>query len=83
MCNHAALELCEGKEAHMASGRTRSLAARVAATLGFLCGVLGLLAGVTEQVWKLGATGWFTAGALLTLLAVFALIDGALAAQHR
>jgi len=55
----------------------------VAAALGVLCGVLGLLAGVTEQVWKLGATGWFTAGALLTLLAVFALIDGALAAQHR
>jgi len=55
----------------------------VAAVLGFLCGVFGLLAGVTEHVWKLGATGWFTAGLLLTLLALFALIDGALAAQHR
>jgi len=38
---------------------------------------------VTAHVWKLGATGWFAGGALLTLLALFALVDGALAAQHR
>jgi hypothetical protein len=67
----------------MAYGQTRSMAARVAAALGFLCGVSGLLAGVTEHAWKFGATGWFTGGALLTLLALFTLIDGALAAQHR
>lgn len=67
----------------MAYGQRRSMAARGAAGLGFLCGVLGLLAGLTEHLWKLGPTGWFTGGALLTLLAVFALIDGALAAQHR
>jgi hypothetical protein len=67
----------------MAYEQRRSMVARGAAALGFLCGVFGLLAGLTEHVWKLGATGWFTGGALLTLLAVFALIDGALAAQHR
>lgn len=67
----------------MAYGKTRNVAARVAAVLGFLCGVFGLLAGMTGHVWKLGATGWFTGGALLTLLALFALIDGALAAQRR
>jgi len=61
----------------------RSVAARVAAALGLLCGVLGFLAGVTGHVWKFGATGWFTGGALLTLLALFALIESALAAQHR
>lgn len=67
----------------MAYGQRQSMAARGAAGLGFLCGVLGLLAGLTEHLWKLGPTGWFTGGALLTLLGVFALIDGALAAQHR
>jgi hypothetical protein len=67
----------------MASGQRRSMAARAAAAVGFLCGVFGLLAGVTEHVWKFGATGWFTGGALLALLALFALVDGALAAQHR
>jgi hypothetical protein len=59
------------------------MAARGAAALGLLCGVFGLLAGVTGHTWKLGATGWFAAGALLTLLAVFVLVDSAFAAQHR
>ena len=67
----------------MASGERRSMAARAAAALGFLCGVLGLLAGLTQHAWKFGATGWFAGGALLTLLALFALVDGALAAKHR
>ena len=67
----------------MAYGQRRSMVARGAAVLGFLCGLLGLLAGVTGHMWKLGATGWFTGGALLTLLALFALVDGALAAQHK
>ncbi len=67
----------------MAYGQRRTTAARAAAALGFLCGAFGLLAGVMERVWKFGPTGWFTGGALLTLLAVFALIDGALAAQRR
>lgn len=67
----------------MAYGHRRSMAARGAAALGLLCGVLGLIAGMTDHVWKFGTTGWFTGGALLTLLAVFALIDGALAAQHQ
>jgi hypothetical protein len=59
------------------------MAAQGAAALGFLCGVIGLLAGLTHHTWKLGSTGWFIGGSLLTLLAVFALIDGALAAQSR
>ena len=67
----------------MAYGQRRSMVARGTAALGFLCGVFGLLAGLTGHTWKLGATGWFTGGALLTLLALFALVDGAVAAQHR
>ena len=67
----------------MADGQRRSLAARGAAVLAVLCGIFGLLAGVTGHVWKLGVAGWFTGGTLLTLLALFALVDGAVVAQHR
>jgi purine-cytosine permease-like protein len=57
------------------------MVARIGAALGFLCGVIGLLAGLTQHVWKLGPLGWFTGGTLLTLLAVYALVDGAIAYQ--
>lgn len=63
----------------MAIGEKRTMMARVGAALGFLCGVIGLLAGLTEHAWKLGPLGWFTGGTLLTLLAVYALVDGAIA----
>ena len=65
----------------MAIGEKRTMVARIGAALGFLCGVIGLLAGLTQYVWKLGPLGWFTGGALLTLLAVYALIDGTIAFQ--
>jgi hypothetical protein len=55
------------------------MVARIGAALGFLCGVIGLLAGLTDQVWILGPLGWLTGGILLTLLAVYALVDGAVA----
>lgn len=65
----------------MGVGYKRTTIARIAAAVGFVCGLLGLLAGVTGHVWKLGATGWFTGGALLILIAVFVLFDGAVAFQ--
>ncbi len=65
----------------MAIGEKRTIVARIGAALGFLCGVIGLLAGLTQHVWKLGPLGWFTGGTLLTLLAVYALVDGAIASQ--
>ncbi len=67
----------------MAYGKTRSMAARAVALLGCLCGILGFLAGATAHTWKFGLVGWFLGGALLTLLGVFMLIDGALAGQRR
>ena len=67
----------------MAQVQGRNTTARAAAALGLLCGVIGLAAGVTAHYWKLGATGWFTGGALLTLLALFFLIEGAIAAQRQ
>ncbi len=63
----------------MAVGEKRTLVARIGAALGFLCGVLGLLAGWTHHSWILGPGGWFVGGTLITLLAVYALIDGAIA----
>ena len=65
----------------MAIGEKRTMWARIGAALGFLCGVIGLLAGLTGHAWKLGWVGWFTGGTLLTLLAVYALVDGAIAFQ--
>jgi len=65
----------------MPVGTKRTMVARVGAALGFLCGVIGLVAGLTDHVWKLGPTGWFTGGVLLTVLALVVLLDGATAYQ--
>ncbi|MDA2911693.1 hypothetical protein MYX04_12290 [Nitrospiraceae bacterium AH_259_D15_M11_P09] len=62
-------------------GTKRTAIARLAATLGFVCGVIGLLAGLTDHAWKLGSIGWFTGGALLALLGVYVLVDGAVSFQ--
>ena len=65
----------------MSVGSKRTTIGRIAAALGFVCGVLGLLAGLTEHIWKLWPVGWFAGGTLLTLLALFLLVDGAIASQ--
>jgi hypothetical protein len=65
----------------MSVGEKRIMAGRIGAVLAFLCGVIGLLAGLTAHVWKLGPAGWFAGGGLLTLVAMFALLDGAIAAR--
>jgi hypothetical protein len=65
----------------MRVGYKRTLAARIGAGLAFLCGGTGLMAGLTDHTWKLGPIGWFTGGVLLSLIAAFVLIDGAIAFQ--
>ena len=65
----------------MQVGTKRTVIARIAGALGFVCGVIGLLAGLTAHTWKLGAIGWFTGGGLLMLIAVYVLVDGAFAFQ--
>lgn len=65
----------------MPIGSKRMMIGRVGAALGFVCGLIGLVAGLTDHIWKLWPTGWFTGGALLTLIALFALLDGAIASQ--
>lgn len=63
----------------MAVGEKRTMSGRIGVALGFVCGVIGLLAGLTDHTWKLGPIGWFTGGTLLALIAGFALVDGAIA----
>lgn len=65
----------------MRVGYKRTLIARLGAALGFVCGLIGLLAGLTDHTWKLGSIGWFTGGGLLTIIALFILVDGAIAFQ--
>ena len=65
----------------MVVGEKRTMIARIGAALGLLCGVVGLLAGLGNYDWKLTPIGWFTGGTLLTLLAVYVLVDGAIAFQ--
>ena len=38
-------------------------------------GIIGLLTGFTDNVWKLGVIGWFTGGTLLGVVAVILLLD--------
>jgi hypothetical protein len=76
-------DIRNAKGGHMEHGQQRNVAARAAAALGFLSGIIGFFAALTHHTWKMGEMGWFMGGALLTLLAVFALVDGAIAAQSR
>jgi hypothetical protein len=62
-------------------GYKRRMIARIGATMGFVCGTVGLLAALTENNWLLGPFGWFEGGILITLIAVFVLLDGMFAFQ--
>ena len=62
-------------------GYKRTMIARIGAALGFVCGIIGLLAGLTGHLWKLWPLGWFTGGTLLTLIAIYVLLDGMIAFQ--
>ena len=66
----------------MSVGSKRTTIGRIGAVLGLVCGVIGLLAGLTDHTWKLWPFGWFAGGTLLTLIALFLLLDGAIAFQN-
>ena len=63
-------------------GCKRTVIARIGAVLGFVCGVLGLLAALTDHTWKLSTWGWFEGGILITLIGMFALLDGMFSFQR-
>ena len=54
---------------------------RIVGVLALVCGIIGLLAGLTDHAWKLGPTGWFAGGGLLALLALLVLVEGATACK--
>ncbi len=62
-------------------GYKRTLIARIAAALGFVCGVIGCLAALTAHTRMLSPLGWLGVGILLVLIALFVLADGAIAYQ--
>lgn len=66
----------------MPVGCKRILIGRIGAILAFTCGVIGLVAGMTDHSWKLEPMGWFQGGTLLGALALIALVDAAIA-QHK
>ena len=63
-------------------GCKRTVIARLGAALGFVCGVLGLLAALTDHTWKLGPGRWIEGGILITLIGMFALLDGMFSFQR-
>lgn len=65
----------------MEQGSLRILIARILACIGFVCGVIGLVAGIEDRILKLAPWGWFTGGILLMMIALFILLDGAIAFQ--
>lgn len=40
-----------------------------------VCGVIGLVAGFAGMTWKLGASGWFSGGILLAVIAIAVLAN--------
>ncbi len=49
--------------------------ARLLMLAALACGVIGLIVGLGDRVWKLGPTGWFTGGSLLAVLTLVVLAD--------
>ena len=60
----------------MEVGLKRTTIARIAAGLGSLCGVIGLLASIMSSTIMLAPHGWAAGGVLLLLIALYVLVDG-------
>ena len=42
---------------------------------GVAAGIIGMVAGLADRSWKLGATGWFEGGLLMGVLAIVVMAD--------
>ena len=50
----------------------------VARMFGLACialGIIGLIVGFSDSIWKLGVVGWFTGGTLLGVVAIMIMAD--------
>lgn len=52
--------------------------ARMFALACIALGLIGLVAGFTDSIWKLGVVGWFTGGTLLGVVALIIMVDARL-----
>jgi hypothetical protein len=67
----SSLEVCvmgDSKEMMVWMGRLLFLG-------GIASGIIGLVAGLADKTWKLGATGWFEGGILMGVLAIVVMAD--------
>lgn len=53
----------------------RTWLARGCALACVALGIIGLIVGFSDSIWKLGTLGWFTGGTLLGVVAVILLLD--------
>ena len=53
----------------------RIMLARLFMLVALIAGVLGLIVGLTDRVWKYGSVGYFTGGTLLAILSLVILAD--------
>ena len=59
----------------MITAKRQTALARLLMVGGLVTGLIGLIAGLTDQTWRLGTFTWFTGGILLAILAVAVLVD--------
>ena len=58
----------------------------LARLFGLACialGIIGLIVGFTDSIWKLGVVGWFTGGTLLGVVALVLMLDEYAAFRRR
>ena len=53
----------------------RTWLARLSGLACVALGIIGLIVGFTDKVWKLGTVGWFTGGTLLGVVALMLILD--------
>ena len=57
---------------------------RLGALSALVCGIIGLIAGVSDELtWKLGAEGWFAGGAVAALLSIVMYMEDAAASRKQ
>lgn len=65
----------------MTVGTRRTILARTGAVVGCMFGLIGFVTGLVGATWGLSPVGWVVAGILMLVLALFLLVDGAIAYQ--
>ena len=59
----------------MDMSQPKILVAKLIMVAALACGIIGLVAGLSDSEWKLGVTGWFTGGTLAAVRSLVVLAD--------